>query len=68
MSREVHFVIAVDIDNNTVKIDDDTYAAKFDYAQGYWDTDKEQWLEDEDRRLYDIALDILNTKAQLERE
>jgi hypothetical protein len=68
MSRQVHFVIAVDVDDNTVSIDDDTYAAKFDYSQGYWDTDKEQWFEDEDRTLYDLALGILNNKAQLERE
>jgi hypothetical protein len=68
MGREVHFVIAVDVDNNTVSIDDDTYAAKFDYSQGYYDTDKEQWFEDEDRILYDLALGILNNKAQLERE
>ena len=68
MSKQVHFVIAVDVDEKTVYIDDDTYAAKFDYAQGYWDTDKEEWLEDSDRLLYDQALEILNTKAQLERE
>lgn len=65
MSREVHFVIAVDVDTNDIYIDDETYAAKFDYEQGYWDTDTEQWHEDEDRLLYDKALKILNNKAQL---
>ena len=68
MGREVHFVVAVDVDNKTLYIDDDTYAAKFDHSQGYWDTDKEEWLEDSDRLLYDQALEILNTKAKLERE
>jgi hypothetical protein len=68
MGREVHFVIAVDVDTKQVYIDDDTYSAKFDYEQGYYDTDKEQWFEDEDRTLYDLALGILNNKAQLERE
>ena len=65
MGREVHFVIAVDVDDNAIYIDDDTYTAKFDYDQGYWDTDKKQWCEDEDRLLYDKALKILNSKAQL---
>lgn len=68
MGREVHFVLAVDVDNGTISIDDDTYAAKFDLAQGYWDTEKEEWFEDEDRLLYDKALELLNAKARLERE
>jgi len=68
MSKQVHFVIAVDVDEKTVYIAEDTYAAKFDYAQGYWDTDKEEWLEDSERLLYDQALKILNTKAKLERD
>jgi hypothetical protein len=68
MGREVHFVIAVDVDTKQVYIDDDTYSAKFDYEQGYYDTEKEEWCEDTDRTLYDLALGILNNKAQLERE
>jgi hypothetical protein len=68
MSREVHFVIAVDVDSGELYIDDDTYAAKFDLSQGYWDTEKAEWFEDEDRLLYDKALEILNSKSKLERE
>lgn len=68
MSREVHFVVAVDVDTGKVYIDDDTYAAKFDMAQGYWDTENQEWFEDEDRLLYDKALDIFNRKALLENE
>lgn len=63
MGREVHFVLAVDMDQNKIYIDDDTYAAKFDISQGYWDTEKEEWCEDVDRLLYDQALQILNTKT-----
>ena len=55
-------MLAVDVDQNKIYIDDDTYAAKFDMSQGYWDTDKEEWFEDTDRLLYDQALEILNTK------
>ena len=68
MSREVHFVLAVDVDQKKIFIDDDTYAAKFDYDQGYWDTEQEKWLPDEDRLLYDQALVILNAKAKLEED
>lgn len=68
MGREIHFVLAVDIDTGKIAIDDDTYAARFDYSEGYWDTEKEAWFEDEDRVLYDQALEILNTKAKLERD
>lgn len=68
MSREVHFVVAVDVDQKKIYIDDDTYAAKFDYDQGYWDTEQEKWLPDEDRLLYDQALAILNGKAKLEED
>jgi len=68
MSREVHFVVAVDVDSGEIYIDDDTYAAKFDYSQGYYDTEKEAWFEDEDRLLYGKALEILNSKSKLERE
>ncbi len=64
MGREVHFVIAVNVDDKSIYIDDDTYAAKFDYSQGYYDTDKEEWCEDTDRTLSDLALDILNYKLE----
>jgi hypothetical protein len=61
-------VIAVDVDDQTISIDDDTYAARFDYSEGYWDTVEDQWFEDVDRTLYDKALDLLNSKAKLERD
>lgn len=68
MSREVHFVLAVDVDTGKIFIDDDTYSARFDHSEGYWDTEKEAWFEDEDRTLYDQALELINTKAKLERD
>lgn len=68
MSREVHFVIAVDVDTGRLFIDDATYEAKFDEDEGYWDTDKLLWQVDKDRLLYDKALEILNNNATIERE
>jgi hypothetical protein len=65
MGREVHFVIAVDVDTKRAYIDDETYTSKFDSSQGYFDTRTDEWQVDEDRLLYDIALGILNSKSAL---
>ena len=48
MSKQVHFVIAVDVDTKEISIDDDTYLARFDEEQGYFDTDTESWKADDD--------------------
>jgi|AntAceMinimDraft_12_1070368.scaffolds.fasta_scaffold43745_3 hypothetical protein len=68
MSKQVHFVIAVDVDTKEIYIDDDTYSARFDEEQGYFDTDTESWKADDDQSFYNQALKILNTKAQLGKE
>lgn len=68
MAKQVHFVIAVDVDNQTIFIDDDTYTAKFDRAEQVWDSEAEHWLGDDDGSYYQSALTILNNKAQIERE
>ena len=68
MGREVHFVVAVDVDNKTIAIDDSTYRARFAPSEGYYDTEKLEWFEDEDLELYNNALQILNQRAVLEKE
>ena len=42
MGREVHFVIAVDVDTKRAYIDDETYTSKFDSSQGYFDTETDE--------------------------
>jgi hypothetical protein len=64
MSRQIHFVIAVDIDEQKVYIDDGTYTARFQDYEQVWDTEKQEWreYEGEENEEYHLALDILNTK------
>lgn len=61
MAREIHFVIAVDIDNGTLSIDDGTYQARFSSNEQVWDTDKTEWRELQGKE-YELALELLNTK------
>lgn len=61
MAREIHFVIAVDIDNGTLSIDDGTYEARFSSNEQVWDTDKTEWRELQGKE-YELALELLNTK------
>lgn len=68
MGREVHFVIAVDVDNKTIAIDDSTYRSRFLSSEGYYDTEKLEWFEDEELELYNYALQLLNQRAVLEKE
>jgi len=65
MSREMHFVIAVNVDTKEIYIDDDTYTARFTSSESYFDTNQEKWFEDLDQLVYGEALEILNAKAQL---
>jgi hypothetical protein len=66
MAREIHFVIAVDIDNGTISIDDGSYQARWAGNEQVWDTDKQDWRELKDNE-YEIALELLNTR-KLENE
>jgi len=68
MSKQVYFVIAVDVDNKTVAIDDEMFSLHYETLGGYYDTKTKEWGVDEDNSIYDKALKILNAKAQLERE
>jgi hypothetical protein len=65
MARIVHFVIAVDIDNKTVHIDDDTFTAVF-HNGALYDEDNQEWREEDYDTEYLPALEILNTKPLAE--
>ena len=62
MSKQVYFVVAVDLDEGVPFIDDDTFTARFSKTEQVWDTELNEWVEDEDQELYSQALEILNTK------
>jgi hypothetical protein len=62
VSKQVYFVIAVDLDEGVPFIDDAVLTAKFASDEQVWDTDTEQWeSDDDDSTLYLRALEILNT-------
>jgi hypothetical protein len=62
MGRTVHFVIAVDIDDKSVHIDDDTFTAKF-HDGALYDEEKQEWREEDYETEYLPALELLNTVA-----
>jgi len=61
VSKQVVFVITVDIDDREAFIDDALFMAKFGKSEQAWDTDAQEWVEDPDNELYYQALEILNT-------
>lgn len=62
MSKQVYFVVAVDLDEKVPFIDDDTFTARFSKSEQVWDTELKEWVEDDDLELYNQALEILNSK------
>ena len=60
MGRTVHFVIAVDIDEKSVHIDDDTFTAMF-HNGALYDEEKQEWREEDYDTEYLPALQLLNT-------
>jgi hypothetical protein len=66
MARLVHFVIAVDLDDKSVSIDDGTYTARFSPREQVWDTDLNEWVEyvvvddETGESEYDLAQEILD--------
>jgi hypothetical protein len=65
MAREIHFVIAVDLDNETISIDDGSYTARWSGDEQVYDTEKNEWREFEDDE-YELALGLLNSLSKLE--
>lgn len=65
MARMVYFVLAVDLDAQTVSIDDGTFTARFQDYEQVWDTDTQEWRKyqgEEEDGEYHLALELLNTK------
>lgn len=62
MTRQVHFVVVVDLDEKSWRVDDDTFTARFGKDEGTWHADVEEWRAttwDENVE----ALEILNPTA-----
>ena len=65
MSKQVHFVVCVDLDTMEWWVDDETFTARFREGEGTWDTEKQEWLETEwDDNVK--ALDILHKRKDRE--
>jgi hypothetical protein len=60
VSKQVAFVITVDIDKKEAFIDDALFMAKFGKSEQAWDTDTQEWVGDPENELYYQALEILN--------
>jgi len=60
VSKQVVFVITVDIEDREAFIDDALFMAKFGKSEQAWDTDTQEWVEDPELELYYQALEILN--------
>jgi hypothetical protein len=61
MAKIVYFVVAVDLEDQSAFIDDETFMARFDKSEQVFDDEKGEWLEYEDD-FYDQAVKILDTK------
>jgi hypothetical protein len=62
VSKQVVFVITVDIDKREAFIDDALFMAKFGKSEQAWDTDTQKWVGDPENELYYQALEILNNE------
>ena len=60
MSRQVYFVVGVDLDEGVPFIDDATFTARFSKDEKVWDTEKNEWREEDYETEYLPALEILN--------
>jgi hypothetical protein len=62
VSKQVHFVITVDLSEGVPFIDDETYSARFSKSEEVWNTETSEWEDyGEEMELYYRALEILNT-------
>jgi superoxide dismutase len=62
LSKQVYFVVGVDLDSKEPFIDDDTFTARFSKSEQVWDTELNEWVNDPELELYAEALEILNKK------
>ena len=63
LSKQVYFVVGVDLDQKEVFIDDEAFTARFSKSEQVWDDELEQWIDDPNLDLYTEALEILNKKT-----
>lgn len=68
MSKQVYFVVGVDLDQKEVFIDDETFTARFSKSEQVWDSELEQWIRDPNLDLYTEALEILNSGRPLAKD
>jgi hypothetical protein len=68
MSKQVYFVVGVDLDQKEVFIEDEAITARFSKIEQVWDTTTEQWIDDPDLDLYNEALEILNSGRPLAKD
>lgn len=61
MSREVKYILSVNLDEQTVRIDDDSFILRYSEREQVWDTDLEEWRDYKEGE-YELALELLNTK------
>lgn len=61
MSREVKYILSVNLDEQTVRIDDDSFSLRYSEREQVWDTDLEEWRDYKEGE-YELALELLNTK------
>ena len=62
LSKQVFFVVGVDLDSKEPFIDDETFTARFSKSEQVWDSETNEWLEDPNLDLYAEALEILNSR------
>jgi hypothetical protein len=60
LSKQVAFVITVDLDDKEAFIDDALFMAKFGKSEQAWDTEAPEGVEEPENELYYQALEILN--------
>lgn len=68
MSKQVYFVVGVDLDQKEVFIDDEAFTARFSKSEQVWDSELEQWIEDPNLDFYAEALEILNSGRPLAKD
>lgn len=61
MSREIKYILSVNLDEQTVRIDDDSFSLRYSEREQVWDTDLEEWRDYKEGE-YELALELLNTK------
>jgi hypothetical protein len=65
LSKQVYFVVGVDLESKEPFIDDETFTARFSKSEQVWDSETNEWIEDPNLDFYTEALEILNSGRPL---